>query len=253
MVAAAQQQWKTITIGGAGLSLQIIAIPTVAVFAWIAKQRGDPAVLSYMLLSLPLVSIWNGAVFRVGWTLSGELSNQTLHFVYISRTPVIIVSLGKALAQITWGLPTAVLTFAVVFLITRTVPQVADVGLLLFSLVFVIVGLISASMFFSPLNLLVGGRGGFFNAIIPFGVLLSGFVFPVDRLPVVLQVLARCLPLSWAMDVVWLAVQGTDSWTRAIGPWAMCLLTTAGLSGVTYLLFKVVERRIRVTGVLEMY
>jgi hypothetical protein len=66
MIAAAQQQWKTITIGGAGLSLQIIAIPTVAVFAWIAKQRGHPAVLSYMLLSLPLVSIWNSAVHSYG-------------------------------------------------------------------------------------------------------------------------------------------------------------------------------------------
>ena len=55
------------------------------------------------------------------------------------------------------------------------------------------------------------------------------------------------------MDVVWLAVQGTDTWTRAIGPWAMSLLTSASLFGVTYLLFKVVEKRVRVTGTLGMY
>ncbi len=253
MVAAMGQQWKSITLGGAGLSLQIIAIPTVAVFAWIAKQRADPSVLTYILITSPLVSIWNGAVFRVGWTLSSELSGQTLQFVYISRTPVMLVSLGKALAQIAYGIPTGVLAFVVVFLITRTPPAVANAGLLALSSIFVLLALIVASLFFSPLNLLVGGRGGFFNAIIPFGVLLSGFVFPVDRLPVVLQVLARILPMSWSMDVVWMAVQGADSWTHALGSWAMCVLTSAALGVLTYLLFKVVEHRVRVTGTMEMY
>lgn len=252
MVAAMRQQWKSIAIGGSGLSLQIIAIPTVAVFAWIVKQRAEPAVLTYILIGAPLVSIWNGAVFRIGWTLSSELYGQTLHFVYLSRTPVMIVSLGKALAQTAYGLPTGVLAFFVVWLITQTPPQVAEPGLLLASFFFVILGLVMSSLVFSPINLLSRGSGGFFNAIIPFGVLLSGFVFPVDRLPPALEVLARLLPMSWAMDVVWLAVRGVDSWTQAIGPWAMCLLTSAGLFGASHLLFKVVENRIRVTGTLEM-
>lgn len=251
MVAAMSQQWKTITTGN-GLSLQIIAIPTVAVFAWIAKQRGDPAVLTYILITSPLVSIWNGAVFRVGWTLSSELSNQTLHFVYISRTPVVLVSIGKALAQTAWGLPTGVIAFAVVWLITGTSPQVANGALLGASMVFVLLALLVASLFFSPLNVLVGGRGGFFNAILPFGVLLSGYVFPVDRLPLALEIPARLLPMSWSMDVVWLAVQGTESWTRALLPWAMCLVTSAAVFGITCALFRVVERRIRVTGTLEL-
>jgi ABC-2 type transport system permease protein len=253
MLAAACQQWKTLTISGGNLSFQIVSIPTVAIFAWIAQQRGDPAVLTYILIGAPLITIWNGAVFRVGYTLTNELSNQTLQFVYISRTPMVVVALGKALVQIVYGLPMGILALATVFLINRTVPQVADIGLLLCSLIFAIVGLTIACLFFSPLMVLVGGRAGFFNAIIPFGLILSGFIFPVDRLPFVLEVMARFMPTSWAMDSIWLSIQGTGSWQPVIASWGMCLLTSAGLSGVTYLLFRIVERRIRITGSLDTY
>jgi hypothetical protein len=64
--------------------------------------------------------------------------------------------------------------------------------------------------------------------------------------------MARFLPMSWSMDVVWLAVTGTGSWTQALGPWGMCILTSGEVFGLTYLLFKVVERRVRITGTLEM-
>ncbi|MFC2014893.1 ABC transporter permease [Chloroflexota bacterium] len=250
--ASAIQQWKQIAISGGNLSWPLGTMPLIAVFTWIAMQKGDPAVLTYLLVGLPLMTIWSGVAFRVGFTLRSELSLQTLQFVYISPTPVILVSFGKALAQVIWGLPTGIVSFGLVFLMTRTAPEIADVGSLIVSLLLVIVGMAVTSLFFSPLVVLVGGQGGFFNAVIPFGLVLSGFIFPVDRLPIVLRVMARCLPTSWAMQGVWLSIQG-GAWQSILGTLGISILTAIGLSGVTYLMFKIMEIRIRISGTRDIY
>lgn len=253
MLASVIQQWKQISFSFGNLGFYLATIPMAAVFTWIAMQRGDSEVLAYLSIGLPLMTVWSGVSFRIGYTLTTELSNQVLQFVYISRTPVIIVSLGKALAQVLWGLPTGIISFMVIFLMTRTLPDISNPTALVISLLLVVAGITVASLFFSPMMVLVGGRGGFFNTIIPFGLVLSGFLFPIDRLPVVLKVLARLMPTSWAMDGVRLSLGTGGSWPEIFGSWGMCLLTSVLLGGITYAMFRIVERRIRITGTRDFY
>ncbi len=223
------------------------------IYTWIAMQKGDRAVLSYLSVGLPLMTVWSGVAFRIGYTLSSELSGQVLQFVYISRTPVIVVSLGKALAQVLWGLPVGIVSFFVIFLMTRSLPDVSQPVAMIVSLLLVIIGITVASLFFSPLMVLVGGRGGFFNTVIPFGLVLSGFVFPVDKLPVVLMVPARLMPTSWAMDGIRLSSTAGSTWTEIFTSWGLCLLTSVFLGVVTFFMFSIVERRLRVTGTRDFY
>lgn len=255
MYASAIQQWKQISFTGGNLSFHLATIPMVAVFTWIAMQRGDPEVISYLLVGLPMMTVWSGVAFRIGYTLTIELSNQVLQFVYISQTPVIVVSLGKALAQVIWGLPTGLISFFVVYFMTGTSLQIANPGFFIFSLVLVVIGIAVASLFFSPMMVLVGGRAGFFNTIIPFGLVLTGFVFPVDRLPPVLEVMARCMPTSWAMEAVRLSISGDvpATWFGMVTAWGISILASIGLAGVTYLMFRAVEQRIRITGTRDFY
>ena len=253
MIASALQQWKQIDLTGGNLSLHLASVPMASVITWIAMQRGDPAALSYLLVGLPLMTVWSGVVFRIGYTLNNEMSNQVLQFVYISRTPIILVSLGKAAAQVIWGLPTGLVSLVVVYLMTKMAPQVADVGSLSISLILVIMGIAVASLFFSPLMVLVGGPTGFFGVIILLGSLLGGFVFPVDRLPVVLAVFARLVPTSWAMDAVSLSIRGTDNSLAILGAWGMSILTAIVMFGITYVMFNTVEKKLRVEGIRDVY
>ena len=136
---------------------------------------------------------------------------------------------------------------------TRTVPVVSQPLALIVSLLLVIIGITVASLFFSPLMVLVGGRGGFFNTVIPFGLVLSGFVFPVDKLPVVLMVPARLMPTSWAMDGIRLSLTAGSTWTEIFTSWGLCLLTSVFLGVITFFMFRIVERRLRVTGTRDFY
>jgi ABC-type multidrug transport system permease subunit len=251
--ASLRSQWKASATSAVNLHFLIGGVPMAAVVAWIASQSDNPSVLTYLLVGAPLLAIWNLVMWSIGWSLSRELWGRTLEFVMTSRTPMILVLFGKSLAYVVYGIPTALVALLIMFLIVRELPHVANFPMLLVSLLFVIVGMVAIGLLLTPLNLLFRGRAGFFNAILPFGSMLSGFLFPIDQLPHILEIIARLLPTSWAMLGVWQSIRGPDSLWSVAGTWAASFLASALLLSITYLLFKVVEKRMRITGVLSTY
>jgi ABC-2 type transport system permease protein len=253
ITAAFTQQWKEVANSVMNMGYFIGAIPTVAVIAWVAYRSGNPDVITYLLIGAPLIHVWNGVILRVGWSLSDEISGRTMEFTLVSRTPLMMVMLGKGLAQVVYGIPTGMVALITMLIIVHQVPAVADIPSLLFSLILIVAGLAVFSLFMAPLQVLVGGRAGFFNIFMGLGVMISGFLFPINRLPTWLMVTARVLPTSWAMDGVWKSITGYDSYWSIIGAWGACILASAIILLITYLMFRVVEKRIRITGVLGVY
>lgn len=199
------------------------------------------------------MSMCSGLIFKVGWSLSDELWGYTLDFSLISRTPLMVILVGKSIAQMIYRLPMGVMTLLAMFIVTRQLPSVADVPLLLVALFFACISLVAVSLLFSPLMVLVGGKAGFFNAIIPLAVVLSGFLFPIDRLPFALEIIARFMPTSWAMVSIWQSIDGVNSSWSFVSNILLCVLTSLFMLFVTYFLCRVVERKLRVTGELVTY
>lgn len=253
IAAAFNQQWKTTISGLTNFSLLVPHIARSAALAWIVLQGGDKVMLGYMYVGFPLMSIWWGLVFQIGWALNDELFSRTLDFTLISRTPMLSVLFGKTLAVLVFGLPSGVATLVTVSLVVREFPPVAEAALLPFSLLLTFASIALLGLFFAFLMVLSGGRGGFFNAIMPFGAVLSGFVFPVDRLPLALEIPARLLPASWAMDSVWQSIEGPESFWGVLSAWAISILLLVVWFGIIYVLSRVVEKRIRVVGTLGAY
>ena len=69
---------------------------------------------------------------------------------------------------------------------------------------------------FAPLFVLVKGRPGFFNALLPLGTALSGFLYPISQLSSEAQIVAHILPTSWAMDGVIRSVREGESAARIV-------------------------------------
>jgi ABC-type polysaccharide/polyol phosphate export permease len=251
--AAFIQQWKEVASSLMNIVYFIGAIPTAIVLAWVAKNSGNSEVLTYLLVGGPLINMWNSVIFRTGWSLSGEMSGRTLDFTLVSRTPLMLAMWGKSLAQLVYGIPTWITSLVTMLLFIRQMPSVADYPSLVVSVILIMVGLSVFSLFMSPLMVLVGGRAGFFNIFMGLGVMISGFMFPIDRLPYGLMVIARLLPTSWAMSGVWQSITGYDSYWSVLFAWGACLLTSVLILFFTYLMFRAVEKRIRVTGILGRY
>jgi ABC-2 type transport system permease protein len=251
--AAFIQQWKELSNTVMVLGYIVGAVPTSIVIAWVALKSGNPNVVTYLLIGAPLAHVWRGVVLRVGWSLDDELWMRTLEPAMISRTPLIVIFFGKALANLVFGLPAAIAALFSMLIVIRQFPAVADVPSLMVSLLLLIISIVIISLMMAPLVILAGGRGGFFNAIMSIGVLVSGFMVPIDTLPLGFKVAARILPTSWAMDGVWNSITGYTSYNTILGAWGGCILMCAVVAGGTYLMFQTVEKRIRVKGLFGTY
>jgi ABC-type multidrug transport system permease subunit len=253
IMAAFLQQWKTTATDIGSVSMLFETVPLAMALAWLAMKSPTPPVLTYLMVGAPLMSMCNGIVFRVGGSLNSELFGHTLDFALVSKTPMMVILFGKSLAQLVFRIPMGIITLLAMFIVTRHMPAVANMPLLLVSIIFVCVGLVAMSLLFAPFMVLVGGKAGFFNAIMPLAVVLSGFMFPINRLPVVLEQIARLMPTSWAMASIWQSINGTDSaWSFAANILA-CILTSILLLFITYFMCWIVERKLRVTGELATY
>ncbi|MDD5189584.1 MAG: ABC transporter permease [Dehalococcoidales bacterium] len=227
------------------------AIPTTATWTWLALQSHSKDVLTYIFIGSPLVAVWATAAFIIGWSLRNEKSAMTVPFIIVSRTSMMSVISGKMFAEMLMAIPYGMLGTAVVIAVSRQLPEIANIWLLVPSLLLAVTGLFVLSLLLAPLALAVRGRGGFFNGIIPLGTAMGGFLYPISRLPHAFQIIARFFPMSWAMDSVWQSIRGVDSWGVFFRGWGMSLLLSAIFFLAAWWLFRVVEKQIRVSGSLE--
>jgi ABC-type multidrug transport system permease subunit len=247
------QQLRVTRRSASYLNFFIGGVASVAVLAWIAARSQNPLALAYISIGACLMVMWNTAVFRIGWLLDSELWDGVFHINLVSRAPVTIVMLGKSAAFLSFTVVLGAGAFMVILAISQRIPDVANLPALLVSLVFVMISMIAAGFIFSPVAVLMGGRAGFFNAIMPFGVVFSGFLYPISILPMAFKIIARLLPTSWAMDGVIHSIGGQVSMWRIAGDWGIALAISLVYVFLTHALLKVVERKVRRTGVLSIY
>jgi ABC-type multidrug transport system permease subunit len=227
----------------------IQAIPTAILFAYIASVSDRVIAQSYIYFGVLYLIAWANTIFRVGWGLSGEMYNGTLDLSMVSRAPTSALVLGRASAIAVLGLAAGAIGVGVVALFNGEPPPAEHAGLLLLGLGLGALALLSLSMLMAPINLIVDARAGFFNGIIPALFFFSGYIFPPARLPDSLEVFARILPSSWAMEAVVGASQGAST-SAILEDCAIAVALTAVVFVAAKALIDVVEHRIRVTGEL---
>lgn len=253
LTGAFLQQWRNARRTAGYASFIVAGIPSVVILAWIARQSNNPVAITYIALGSSLMLVWTNAVFRVGWSLSEEKWGGLLDASLISRTPMIVTMLGKALALSFFSLLTGAGAFAVILIVSGHTVPVENLPLALISLAVTLFVMICAGFIFCPITVLVGEPSGLFATVMPFGVVLSGFLYPINLLPTALQVIARGLPTSWAMEGTIMATTGSGSVWDIVTKWAIALALAVAYLVVTHLLFRIVERRVRITAALTTF
>ncbi len=249
--AAFIQHWKTTTSSFWSLSFLIGILPQVAVFGWMASKNPDASVYSYLIIGAPLMAVWQSVFFGISTSLNSEIRNGTIEFAMISRTSMLVVLFGKSLAMMVFGIPVGLLSASIMMIITRQGPEIASYPYAILSIVIIFIGLAVTALVMAPVMALTRGNySGMYVPLLPLIMTFSGFLFPVASLPRGLEIASRIIPSSWAMDSVLQAIKGPDSFWAVASGWVYCLLLAVFLMIVTFLLFKVVEKRIRITGLM---
>ena len=243
-------QWKQLLPDWGSLSIFLIFVPYMAIVGWIVARASDPAVLTFVTFGAIFFTIWHLTSYRAGRALQNEFMNQTVDTMLIAPTPLSVIVLGRVLAIVAVAAISTPISFFVFVMVADGLPQISSPLIFAASVLLVVFALIIVSFFFSPLYVLSGGGRGYVNAVAPFGVVFSGFLYPIDILPAYMEPIAWIFPTSWGMDAVVLTSRGGGLTSRVILDWAMA----GGLSLVwlftTLWMFRVVENRVRNSGIL---
>jgi ABC-2 type transport system permease protein len=250
VVVSFRQQWKrTFTPGDMFFPILSATGPALAA-GWVVGNSDNAVAVSYVFVGASLMAVWTLSVFYTGWSLADEHAQGTLDLLITTRTPLVLIMFGKALGIAAWMLPSAVTSFLIVLAFSNRVTPVEEPVLLLVSGLLALASVIAFSFIFAPIGFLMGARGGFFNALMPLGTVLSGFLYPIDILPAGLELAARLLPAAWAMDAVVRSVNGTGETWRVVVDWAVASGLIAVLAILSVAAFQAAEKRVRVAGSL---
>ncbi|MGH2470029.1 MAG: ABC transporter permease, partial [Chloroflexota bacterium] len=225
-------------------------IPLAAVYGALVHTSGSPVIVTYVAFGLFFLSIWNAGVIDVGDSLPNEVWAGTMDAALVSRSSLLVIMLGHASGYISRAVIRGIPAFATVLLVGGTWPHVQNIPVLLVSLVVAFVAVLATTSLLSPFIVLVGTTGASFGGLLTFGVAFSGFLAPVQLLPLALQVPARLLPASWAMDAIWLTLNGAPAGQIA-ARWGYALAEAIVFLGCTGLAYRSVEGRVRQRGGLS--
>ena len=250
---AYRQQFLTSRRTVSYLNFFVSGVPGVAVLAWVASHSQDPLALGLLSVGACLMVMWTTSVFYIGWSASNEIGMGVFHTNLLSRTPVPVIMLGKAISYVSYTALTGIAAFVVFMAIAHKLPDVANLSAFIVSLFVAMFAMVCASFIYAPLAVLIDARGGVFGAIMPFGIVFSGFVYRVSVMPAGFKVIARLLPTSYAMDGVIHSIEGSVSMWRIASDWGISITISLIYIAASYLLFQVVEKRVRQTGILNTF
>ena len=229
-------------------------LPNVIVLAWIAQASERSDVVTFMFFGAFLIVVWNFVVSRMGTSFSMEWELGTFDFTMVSKTPMVVILVGKIISYAVFGPVLGLSGFLIVILLSeRTVPAPNPAALAV-SLITALIAMVSVGFISAPLSVLAGGRNySYFELVRPLVMVFSGLIYPVALMAPAVQIIARALPTSWAMDGLLRSVEVTASTADIVESWLPALLGSLIYFGLTYYLFKTAETRVRTTGVFGEY
>jgi ABC-2 type transport system permease protein len=216
------------------------------------KNSGQLNFTTYVMLGGGLMGLWSCICFSSAGDINRERFSGTLSLIFIAPARFSNIILGKVIGNTILSLMTFIISFLTVRFLFQAPILIESPGYLLISLIAAVVCFITVSICIAYLLTLSRKTQLYMNCIeIPI-ILLCGFAFPVEELPEWILPISYALPPTWAVKLIRMSA------TRIVSQ-ANYLLTLGLLIGVTLiyivvsrLLYKMIERQVRVNATLEM-
>ena len=238
-------QWKS------SLTVSDISYPlvgqasTIISVGWITREATTGHLIMAIAWGSFMTALWRSAAFRGGWIMSQAHQSGALEMELATRARLSELIFGRLAAIIVlYGL-LALTALAIVLLLNKSSAQICQPLALLVSIGIGIISITSYVYFLIPVSFLTGGLPGFFNAILPGIVILSGFLQPPSLLPGPVQWLSEGLATTWAMKAITQSVQPGCDLASLLKVWSISLAITLVVFGVAKWFIDVAEEQLR--------
>jgi ABC-2 type transport system permease protein len=204
--------------------------PPVEVRLWTRyNPEGRSAVFMVPGLAVYLIAI--SAVLLTALAIAGEWERGSMEQLFASPVGRLEIVLGKLLPYLVLGLLELQLVLAFGS-VAFELPIRGSVALVFLVGFFFLVGMLGQGLFISVVtrNQLVATQAGALSALLP-SMLLSGMVFPLENMPLPLQLLSRIIPARYfvhALRGILLKGNGLDVlWPDLLAQVAFAVLVVA--------------------------
>ena len=230
--------------------LFVSPLASTVILAEMFKNSPQENFTAYVILGAGLMSLWGCVCFSSAGDINRERFTNTLSLLFVSPSDFRLVLLGKIVGNTLLSLFSFALTILYAVLLYRTRIVIESVALFILAFTLTIICFIVVSIFFAYLLTLSRRTGLYMNCIdIPL-ILICGFAFPVEYLPLPIQWLSYCLPPTWAVIILRQSVLGEFAgfWRNVL----ILILLTALFAFISNILYKVIERQVKIKASLEM-
>ncbi|MCJ9672811.1 MULTISPECIES: hypothetical protein [unclassified Neorhizobium] len=207
-------------------------ITIVAAVGWIVRSLTVPHLLISLFAGTFFATLWRTSAFRGGWILSEAYAAGTLEIDLLSPARLPAVLFGRILGIVfLYTLTAAAVTLGILLMATSMTVDCSGMYLA-GSLVVGIFAVLANAFLLIPISFLTGGLPGFFNAILPGIVILSGFLHPTSAFHPFWQALGRVLSTTSAMAALRLSTEASPNGSQILEYWA----ESFGLSACIFVL-----------------
>lgn len=214
--------------------------------------QGDRTLIPYLVVAMSANAlVWN-TLYWVGEILDRERVKGTLVCLFLtpcSRFSWLLGFTAAGLLQTVVGAITLLATGTWLFDV-RLQPNYLSLALILPLYVAALLGL---GFLLSAVGLLTRRSNQVANLIFPALMLLGGSYYPVERLPDLLRIPARALPIGYAMEALAAATLQRASPADLISALAPLALFALALPVCGVAVFRALERRVRERGDLDLF
>lgn len=215
-------------------------------------NAGQENFAAYVVLGAGLMALWGCICFSSAGDIHRERWSGTLAPIFAAPAGFSRIILGKILGNTLLSLTTLLLSLLTAALVYRAPMALGSPACFAVAFLGLVLSFVVVSMVIACLLTLSRRTELYMNCIeIPL-VLLCGLSFPIDVLPTWLQPLSRCLPPTWGVELLRMAVAGVRSERRFWLALGVLLLLTAAWALFALWLYRVIDRRVRITAGLEV-
>jgi ABC-2 type transport system permease protein len=214
----------------------------------------------YAVLGGGMMGMWGNTIYSSGFAIEFEKWQGTLEEVIAAPSKLMHVITGRAISNALFGLTNMIAILIIAVLGFRVSLGIADPLMFAVSLLLTLLSVSALGLIFASAFVLSRSAQALTNGLETPLYIVSGSMFPIALLPFWIHPAAYILGPTWGIDAIRLATSAdyvSQSFWSGMSP-AMAIfldLTIMILITLTYvliatILFKIVEKRARITGTM---